>query len=53
MSFSKLSWGVKASFRGYVEAAGGSITLEDGATRTDDGAFVFEALPGGDLSIAP
>ena len=53
MSFSKLIWGVKASFRGYVEAAGGSITLSDGATRTEDGAFVFTAVPGGDLSIAP
>lgn len=53
MSFSKLTWGVKASFRGYVEAAGGSITLSDGATRAEDGSFVFTALPGGDLSIAP
>ena len=52
MTISKLTWGVKASFRGYVEAAGGSITLGDGATRTDDGSFVFNALPGGDLSIA-
>ena len=53
MSFSKLTWGVKASFRGYVEAAGGSITLDDGATRTEDGSIVFTAVPGGDLDIAP
>lgn len=53
MSFSRLIWGVKASFRGYVEAAGGSITLSDGATRADDGGFVFNAMPGGDLAIAP
>ena len=53
MSFNKLTWGVKASFRGYVEAAEGSITLSDGATRTEDDAFVFMAQPGGDLSIAP
>ena len=53
MSFSQLTWGVKASFRGYVEAAGGSITLDDGAARADDGAFVFAAEPGGDLVIAP
>lgn len=53
MSYSKLTWGVKASFRSYVEGVGGSITLSDGATRTDEGLFVFTALPGGDLAIAP
>ena len=53
MSFSKLTWGVKASFRGYVEAAGGSITLSDGATSAEDGFIVFIAVPGGDLSITP
>ena len=52
MSFSKLSWGVKASFRSYVEAAGGSVSLADGATVAEDGSFVFPAAPGGDLSIA-
>jgi hypothetical protein len=51
MRFSKLSWGVKASFRSYVEAVGGSVNLSDGATRTADGAFVFTAIPGGDLTI--
>jgi len=53
MSFSKLTWGVKASFRGYVEAVGGAITLGDGATRADDGSFVFTAVPGGNLTITP
>ena len=53
MSFSRLTWGVKASFRSYVEAAGGAITLSDGATRAEDGSFVFTAVPGGDLTIAP
>ena len=53
MSINRLTWGVKASFRSYVEAAGGSITLSDGATRADDGSIVFAAIPGGDLSIAP
>lgn len=53
MSVSRLTWGVKASFRGYVEAVGGKVTLSDGATRTEDGAFVFTAVPGGDLVIAP
>lgn len=52
MSYSRLVWGVKASFRGYVEAAGGSIAVSDGACRTEDGAIIFEALPGGDLEIA-
>ena len=51
MSYSKLIWGVKESFRAYVEAAGGSITLSDGASTTEDGAFVFQAQPGGDLEI--
>ncbi len=52
MSFSKLTWGVKASFRSYVEAAGGSVSFSDGATGTEDGLCVFSAVPGGDLSIA-
>ena len=51
MTFSKLTWGVKASFRGYVEAAGGAVNVSDGATRDDDGSFVFSAVPGGDLAI--
>lgn len=53
MGINRLTWGVKASFRSYVEAAGGSVSLSDCATRADDGAFIFEAVPGGDLSIAP
>lgn len=52
MSFERMHWGVKASFRSYVEAAEGTITLTDGATRAEDGTFVFGAVPGGDLSIA-
>lgn len=53
MGYDRLTWGVKASFRSYVEAMEGCITLNDGATRADDGAFVFPAVPGGDLTIAP
>jgi len=53
MGFNKLTWGVKASFRNYVEAAEGSITVSDGATRTDNGTFVLAAIPGGDLTITP
>jgi hypothetical protein len=52
MSFNRLTWGVKASFRRYVEAAGGSIILSNGTTRAEDGSFVFSAVPGGDLNIA-
>ena len=52
VSFDRLTWGVKASFRSYVEAAGGTISLSGGATRSGDGSFVFEAVPGGDLAIA-
>ena len=52
MSFDRLSWGVKASFRNYVEAVEGSIDLSEGATRAEDGSFVFTAVPGGNLTIA-
>jgi len=52
MSFKTMTWGVKASFRSYVEAAEGTISVSDGATRTEDGAFVFNAMPGGDLAFA-
>jgi len=51
MTFTCLTWGVKASFRAYVEAAEGTIHVSDGATRDAEGAFVFAALPGGDLTI--
>jgi len=52
MGFNRLTWGVKASFRGYVQAVEGTVTLADGATQADDGTFAFNALPGGDLIIA-
>jgi len=51
MSINRLTWGVKASFRSYVEAAGGSINLSEGATCAEDGSFVFTAVPGGNLII--
>jgi hypothetical protein len=38
-----LVWGVKQSFRAYVEAAGGTIDMGAGAARQADGAFVFPA----------
>lgn len=52
MSINRLTWGVKASFRNYVEAVEGSIDLSEGATRAEDGSFVFTAVPGGNLTIA-
>ena len=51
MIFTRLTWGVKESFRAYVEAAGGTISVRDGAIRDAEGSFVFTALPGGDLAI--
>jgi len=53
MSFNRLTWGVKASFRAYVEGVGGNITLSDGAERAEDGTIVFPAAPGGDLAFTP
>jgi hypothetical protein len=41
-----LEWGLKQSFRAYVEGAGGSIETGEGATRSSDGVFVFNAAPG-------
>ena len=51
MTFTQMTWGVKESFRNYVEAAEGTITLSDGATRADNGAFIFPAQAGGNLTI--
>ncbi len=44
---------MRGSFRNYVDAAGGSVKLDDGATLAEDGSFVFAAWPGGDLVIEP
>lgn len=46
-----LSWGVKQSFRSYVEATGGVIEAGGGAERTEDGGFTFAPAPGGDLRL--
>lgn len=48
-----LTWGVKQSFRSYVEAVGGEIETAAGADRAPDGAFTFAAGPDGDLVIGP
>jgi Htaa len=47
----KLSWGLKQSFRAYVEAAGGTIETGEGAERAADGVFVFAAGPGEGLKL--
>jgi hypothetical protein len=46
-----LAWGVKQSFRAYVEAAGGTIETGGGADRDPDGAFIFAAAPGDGLRL--
>lgn len=46
-----LSWGVKQSFRNYVESAGGVIEAGGGAERAADGGFIFAAAPGAGLSL--
>ena len=43
----RLIWGVKQSFRTYVEATGGAITAGDGAERLADGSFSFATAEGG------
>ena len=46
-----LGWGVKQSFRSYVEGSGGTIEADGGATRGADGEFSFEPAPGEALSV--
>ncbi len=51
MRVTSLGWGVKQSFRAYVEASGGTIAAAAGATRVADGTFVFPATAEGDLVL--
>ncbi|MDZ4372402.1 MAG: HtaA domain-containing protein [Phenylobacterium sp.] len=53
MRIARLAWGVKQSFRAYVEGSGGSIDTLDGATRAVDGTLVFEATGDSDLAVGP
>jgi len=46
-----LTWGLKQSFRAYVEAAGGVIEPGAGAGRTPDGTFVFAGVPDAGLEL--
>ncbi len=47
-----LTWGVKQSFRGYVEMTGGVTEAAEGATRDADGAFIFPATAESTLELA-
>ena len=47
----QLTWGLKQSFRAYVEAAGGVIETGESAERDADGAFVFQAAAGEGLTL--
>ena len=47
-STASLAWGVKQSFRNYVQATGGTIDTAAGAERAADGGFTFAPAPGGD-----
>ncbi|WP_337187325.1 HtaA domain-containing protein [Phenylobacterium sp.] len=51
MAIKRLIWGVKQSFRAYVEGSGGTIAVSDGAGRADDGTFAFEAADDSDLAF--
>lgn len=46
-----LAWGVKESFRRYVEASGGTIAAGGGAERAADGGFVFAAAAENALAL--
>tara|TARA_R110000868_G_scaffold96110_21_gene264423 strand:- start:1804 stop:2295 length:492 start_codon:yes stop_codon:yes gene_type:complete len=47
----RLIWGLKQSFRNYVEATGGVVSTDHGAERTPDGAFAFASVPGEILTL--
>jgi len=46
-----LTWGLKQSFRAYVEGAGGGIETGEGAERDADGAFTFPPVAGEGLTL--
>ena len=46
-----LRWGVKQSFRNYVQSVGGVIEVGGGAEVTAQGEFVFAQAPGNSLSL--
>lgn len=46
-----LVWGVKESFRGYVQAVGGTMAAADGATLSETGEFEFQAAADSTLAL--
>lgn len=46
-----LTWGVKQSFRSYVEMSGGTTTAADGAAPMPAGPIAFEPAPDSDLEV--
>lgn len=46
-----LVWGVKQSFRNYVQVTGGVTEAGEGVDRTPDGEFIFAAAPDSTLSL--
>ncbi len=46
-----LTWGVKQSFRNYVQGSGGTIQPGPGVSLDADGAFVFAAASGSSLGL--
>ncbi|HEX2562023.1 HtaA domain-containing protein [Phenylobacterium sp.] len=50
---SALAWGVKQSFRSYVEAVGGKIELVGSVERATDGGFVFARDGDATLTLDP
>ena len=51
MKVTGLIWGLKESFRNYVEATGGTIATENGAKRSADGSISFASGAGEALTL--
>lgn len=48
-----LSWGVKQSFRSYMDAAGGTVAVTGAAARAPDGGFLFPGASESTLAKGP
>ena len=51
MRVTTLGWGVKESFRRYVEMSGGEASTAGGAAQAADGTFTFAATADSDLAV--
>lgn len=49
MKITTLHWGVKESFRRYVEGSGGAVAVSGSASRAENGEIVFPAIGANDL----